>query len=95
VLIAINTGIVTARDFVPVGGSVALTASGRKEFFRAYELRMDTLVTHSLFDYRVSYRPAKYFEIVDLAERRRLESRARLRGRDCPSLTARGSLKIE
>lgn len=56
VLTAINTGMLTARDFVRVGGSVALTASGRKAFFRAYELRMDTLVTHQLFDYRVSYR---------------------------------------
>jgi CRISPR-associated protein Cas1 len=56
VLTAINTGMLTARDFVRVGGSVALTAPGRKAFFRAYELRMDTLVTHPLFDYRVSYR---------------------------------------
>src|ERR1017187_2105935 len=56
VLTAINTGMVTAKDFVRVGGSVALSASGRKGFFRAYELRMDTLVTHPLFDYRVSYR---------------------------------------
>jgi CRISPR-associated protein Cas1 len=55
-LTAINTGMLTPRDFVRVGGSVALTASGRKAFFRAYELRMDTLVTHPLFDYRVSYR---------------------------------------
>jgi CRISPR-associated protein Cas1 len=56
VLTAINTGMVTARDFMRVGGSVALTTAGRKGFFRAYELRMDTLVTHPLFDYRVSYR---------------------------------------
>jgi CRISPR-associated protein Cas1 len=56
VLTAINGGMVTERDFVRVGGSVALTAAGRKAFFRAYELRMDTLVTHPLFDYRVSYR---------------------------------------
>ena len=28
----------------------------RKAFFRAYELRMDTSVTHPLSDYRVSYR---------------------------------------
>jgi CRISPR-associated protein Cas1 len=56
VLTAINTGMLTPRDFVRVGGSVALTASGRKAFFRAYELRMDMLVTHPLFDYRVSYR---------------------------------------
>ena len=56
VLTAINTGMVTVKDFVRVGGSVALSAAGRKGFFRAYELRMDTLVTHPLFDYRVSYR---------------------------------------
>jgi len=56
VLTAVNTGMVTERDFVRVGGSVALSAAGRKGFFRAYELRMDTLVTHPLFDYRVSYR---------------------------------------
>ena len=56
VLSAINTRMVTERDFVRAGGAVALTAGGRKGFFRAYELRMDTLVTHSLFDYRVSYR---------------------------------------
>jgi CRISPR-associated protein Cas1 len=56
VLTAVNTGMVTERDFVRVGGSVALSVAGRKGFFRAYELRMDTLVTHPLFDYRVSYR---------------------------------------
>lgn len=56
VLTAINTGMVTSGDFVRVGESVALTAGGRKAFFRAYELRMDTLVTHPLFNYRVSYR---------------------------------------
>jgi CRISPR-associated protein Cas1 len=56
VLSAINTGMVTERDFVVAGPAVALTPEGRKGFFRAYELRMDTLVTHPLFDYRVSYR---------------------------------------
>ena len=35
---------------------MALTPGGRKGFFRAYELKMDTLVTHPLFGYRVSYR---------------------------------------
>ena len=38
------------------GDAVSLTAAGRRGFFRAYELRMDTLVTHPLFNYRVSYR---------------------------------------
>jgi CRISPR-associated protein Cas1 len=56
VLTAINTRMVTPRDFVQAGPAVALTPTGRKGFFRAYELRMDTLVTHPLFDYRVSYR---------------------------------------
>jgi CRISP-associated protein Cas1 len=56
VLTAVNTGMVTARDFVRAGGAVALTPGGRKAFFRAYEMRMDTLVTHPLFEYRVSYR---------------------------------------
>jgi CRISPR-associated protein Cas1 len=56
VLSAVNTRMVTERDFVRAGGSVALTPGGRKGFFRAYELRMDTLVTHPLFEYRVSYR---------------------------------------
>jgi CRISPR-associated protein Cas1 len=56
VLTAINTRMVTEKDFVKAGASVALTASGRKGFFRAYEMRMDTLITHPLFDYRVSYR---------------------------------------
>ncbi|MGA7236613.1 MAG: CRISPR-associated endonuclease Cas1 [Bryobacteraceae bacterium] len=56
VLTAVNTGMVTDRDFVRAGGAVALTAGGRKAFFRAYEMRMDALVTHPLFEYRVSYR---------------------------------------
>jgi CRISPR-associated protein Cas1 len=56
VLTAINTRMVTATDFIRSGPSVALKPGGRKGFFHAYELRMDTLVTHPLFDYRVSYR---------------------------------------
>src|SRR5437773_5029164 len=44
VLSAINTRMVTPRDFVQEGPGVALTQAGRKAFFRAYELRMDTLV---------------------------------------------------
>jgi CRISP-associated protein Cas1 len=56
VLTAINTRMVTSADFIRSGPSVALKPSGRKGFFRAYELRMDTLVTHPMFEYRVSYR---------------------------------------
>jgi CRISPR-associated protein Cas1 len=53
---AINTGMVTTGDFIRVGPAVGLTPSGRKGFLRAYEQRMDALVTHPLFGYRVNYR---------------------------------------
>jgi CRISPR-associated protein Cas1 len=56
VLSAINQRMVTLDHFVAGGNSVALTPEGRKAFFQAYEQRMDTLVTHPLFGYRVSYR---------------------------------------
>lgn len=56
VLSAINTRMVTEKHFIRTGPAVALTPDGRKAFFRAYEQRMDTLVTHPQFGYRVSYR---------------------------------------
>ncbi len=56
VINAINTRMVTSSDFVRAGNSVSLTPSGRKAFFRAYEQRMDTLVTHPVFGYRINYR---------------------------------------
>jgi CRISP-associated protein Cas1 len=56
VLAAINNRMVTPHDFVQAGPGVSLTPGGRKGFFRAYELKMDTLVTHPTFEYRVSYR---------------------------------------
>ena len=56
VLSAINTRMVQPEHFVAAADAVALTAEGRKAFFRAYEQRMDQLVTHPLFGYRVSYR---------------------------------------
>jgi CRISPR-associated protein Cas1 len=68
VLSAINTRMVTPADFIRVGSAVSLKPSGRKAFIRAYEQRMDTLVTHPLFGYRVNYR-------------RVLEIQARLLGR--------------
>jgi CRISPR-associated protein Cas1 len=56
VLSAINTRMVTADDFLSAGESVALTPRGRKRFLQSYEQRMDALVTHPIFGYRVSYR---------------------------------------
>jgi len=56
VLTAINTRMITLSDFQQAGDAVSLKPSGRKAFFRAYEQRLDALVTHPLFGYRVSYR---------------------------------------
>ena len=56
VLSAINTRMVTPRDFVRQDRRWHSRPEGRKAFFRAYEQRMDTLVTHPLFGYRVNYR---------------------------------------
>src|SRR5947209_18950780 len=54
VLQALNTRMVTERHFISAGKAVALKPEGRKAFYQAYEARMDTLVTHPLFDYRLS-----------------------------------------
>jgi CRISPR-associated protein Cas1 len=58
VLTAINNRMVTTDDFVVAGNAVNLTPAGRKKFFFAYEQRMTGLLTHPLFDYKVSYRRA-------------------------------------
>lgn len=56
VLTAINTGVIQPNDFVRSGGAVALKPEARKRFILAYERRMNTLITHPIFNYRVSYR---------------------------------------
>jgi len=58
VLSCIKNRVVTERDFVRGGQAVNLTAPGRKRFFQTYEQRMSSLITHPLFDYKVSYRRA-------------------------------------
>jgi CRISPR-associated protein Cas1 len=56
VISAINQRMITTDDFISAGDAVALTPRGRKSFYLAYEQRMDQLVTHPMFGYRVSYR---------------------------------------
>lgn len=56
VLTAINNRMVTSGHFVRAGEAVNLTPHGRKAFFHAYEQRMNSLITHPVFDYKVSYR---------------------------------------
>jgi CRISPR-associated protein Cas1 len=58
VLSCINNRVVTEKDFVRAGQAVNLTAPGRKRFFQMYEQRMSSLITHPLFEYKVSYRRA-------------------------------------
>jgi len=68
VLTLVNNGEVTASSFIRRAGAVALTDAGRRAVIAAFERRMDTLVTHPIFGYRISYR-------------RVLEVQARLLGR--------------
>ncbi|MFO7655156.1 MAG: CRISPR-associated endonuclease Cas1 [Candidatus Krumholzibacteriia bacterium] len=61
VLWVVNNGVLGRSDFVERGGGCALKPDARKKFILAYEQRMDTLITHPVFDYRVSYR--RVFEV--------------------------------
>ncbi len=56
VLTAINNRMILPKHFVQAGSAVNLNAAGRKLFFNAYEQRMASLITHPIFDYKVSYR---------------------------------------
>jgi CRISP-associated protein Cas1 len=64
----INTGEIRPSDFIQRINAFALTERGRKVVIAAYERRMDTLIQHPVFGYRISYRRA-------------LEVQARLLGR--------------
>ena len=68
VLSAINNRVVTMDDFVRAGQAVNLTPVGRKKFFQTYEQRMSTLLTHPVFDYKVSYRRALELQARILAK---------------------------
>ncbi len=56
VLSVVNTGEISANDFVSVSTGTALTTSGRKRFIGAFERRMSQETTHPLFGYRLSTR---------------------------------------
>jgi CRISPR-associated protein Cas1 len=67
VLTAINNRFVSTRDFVSAGRSVNLNAVGRKQFFQCFEQRMNSIITHPVFDYKVSYRRALELQFRILA----------------------------
>ena len=56
VISAVNKKVVKPTDFVERDHSVTMKYKARKGIIRMYEQRMDQLVTHPMFDYRVSYR---------------------------------------
>jgi CRISPR-associated protein Cas1 len=56
VITAVNTGMVRDRDFETTKAGCAMKPAARKAFIRAYEGRLDQLVTHPVFDYRCSWR---------------------------------------
>jgi CRISPR-associated protein Cas1 len=58
VINCVNNRVVTEADFIRAGQAVNLSPEGRKRFFQIYEQRMNSLMTHPVFDYKVSYRRA-------------------------------------
>jgi CRISPR-associated protein Cas1 len=68
VLAVLSGGILDTGDFTVRPTGVALRPAGRRKLLAAYERRLDQLVTHPVFGYRISYR-------------RVLEVQARLVGR--------------
>lgn len=56
VLTLVNNAEVTPREFQRRAGAVVLSDAGRRAVIAAYERRMDTLATHPLFGYKISYR---------------------------------------
>jgi len=51
-----NRGELTEGHFLRTASGCALTDAGRRGFFNALGRRMDTEVTHPVFEYRLSYR---------------------------------------
>jgi CRISPR-associated protein Cas1 len=58
---------VTPTDFVSAGEAVNLSPEGRKKFFLCFEQRITGLITHPVFDYKVSYRRALELQFRILA----------------------------
>jgi CRISPR-associated protein Cas1 len=56
VITAINTGMVRGGHFARAASGCAMNDAGRKGLLRAYEARLDQLVTHPVFEYRCSWR---------------------------------------
>jgi len=58
VLTALNNGEVQESDFIHSAVGVGLTPRGRRRLIGAYERRMDSMITHPVFGYAITYRQA-------------------------------------
>ncbi len=56
VLRVVNTGEIKTSHFFRGKAGASFTKTGKKSFLLALERRLDELVTHPMFEYRVSYR---------------------------------------
>ena len=63
----VNNRMLDESHFVRAGNATNLTAKGRRIFFEAYEARINSVVTHPVFDYKVSYRRAIELQLRLLA----------------------------
>lgn len=53
---AINTGVIVAEDFVSIADACNLKPHARRALTDAFERRLDQLIAHPIFGYRISYR---------------------------------------
>jgi len=67
VLRAINSGMLQRDDFLEMPGCCQMKLAAKKKWIGAYETRVDELITHPQFDYRMSYRRIFQLEVRLLA----------------------------
>ncbi len=62
VLRAVNEHVLSPDDFISVPGCSSFKPPARKKWIEAYERRVDELITHPAFGYRLSYRRVLHLE---------------------------------
>ena len=63
VLRVINSGIIKSEDFLVLSGCCQMKLAAKKKWIQAYENRVNELITHPQFDYRISYRRIFQLEV--------------------------------
>jgi len=58
VITLINNRMLERKDFYVVGTACEMRDGARRTFLQAWEARLQTLVTHPVFGYRIAYRRA-------------------------------------